>query len=1479
MKRTSTTWFATLLCCSFPLSALLAASPSVWNGGGADDLWSNPANWGGNAPVPGDTYDLQFAGSTRLTPTNDLPAGSNFRNLTFNAGAGAFKLRGNPFALNGNLVNNSSVLQTVTNHLFTVSGKTATISGDLLLAGRLTNYSILNINSGNITSLANFITAPLDGQSGAVNIKGGYFKSLSAWSFYNFMVGALGYGSLNVSGGTVDTHGFMLGSGSASSGIGIGLVAGGTVIVDDNVTVPYYGGTAVLTVGANGALVRVPGTTKSLNVMQNSAGRGELNLLGGIVDNAGGTIGLGTSGTSQAGFGIVNLNAGTLTTAKFNPVNGNTYLNFNGGTLKAFANNAAFVPAAFDGVYVRGPFGSFAGGAVIDTVGFTNTVVANLLAPTGQGVSDLAVANGGSGYLGAPYVSVVDGSGTGLGATAIANMVDDGTGNGTLKVESVKVTNPGTDYTPGSVSYSFSGGGTATPATPGAVTLANNTSGGLTKLGQGTLVLSGSASAYSGATTVSEGSLLVNGALGNSAVSVKSGAALGGTGTVTGTVAVEAGGSISPGDPAGATAVGTLSLGSGLSLANQSVLKFEFIDAYNVDKLVVNGNLGVAGTVTLQLPGSSAVANGDYTLMEVSGTLGGSPASFAVANPDPTKSYQLIYQSGTPNQVILRIGTAAVLLTWNGGTGVWNVNGAVNWLNQGTTPSVFHNNDPVVFNDTGSSVPNVNITETVAPSHIDVNASSDYSFGGAGHIDGPAALVKSGSGALTLANANTFTGGIILNSGTLNVNHPSALGTGGLTINGGAIGTTASSPLTLQAGPQTWAASFEVNPRSSLDLGASLISLAAASTVTVNSNTLTAANITGVGSLTKAGQGTLVLGSFTNSSALTVTAGSLGIKGPVEAGTGSWVVESTTDKPVLAVDSGAMINKNGHFTVGFTSGTVGAVNVKGGTFISTDPWTFYNFDIGGYGYGAVNLTGGRIESRGFILNGRDGAGGIGMVSISGGTWEVGPSTDAANVMLAYYGGTGVLTVSGTGTFKRTLGTSTLTLCRGSAGRGELNLLGGMLDNGAAPVALGGSGGINATAVVNLNGGTLITSALNYSYPQNPILNFLNFNGATLRPFTNNAAFITNTIANVIVNGPFGAFAGGAVIDTAGFDAGVLAGLSAPTGQGVSALAVVDGGSGYIGEPYVSIVDASGLGKGATAVAVMADDGTGNGTLRVASVKVTNPGVNYTGGAVAYTFAGGAPTVPATPGAVFLAANTSGGLTKLGDGTLTLAGTNTYTGATLVNAGTLAVDGSLAAASAVTVAAGRLAGNGIIDGPVTVQAGAALAPGSSIGTLTINNTLFLAANSTTFIELDKAAATNDLLNATAVNYGGILMVTNQGGALAAGDSFQLFRAGSHTGSFSQMVISGATGSFDAATGILSITGSMADYPTNISFAFASGRLSLSWPETHRGWYAQSNALDVANSAGWFDIPGSQNQTAISITVNPATPKVFYRLRKP
>ncbi len=91
--------------------------------------------------------------------------------------------------------------------------------------------------------------------------------------------------------------------------------------------------------------------------------------------------------------------------------------------------------------------------------------------------------------------------------------------------------------------------------------------GGLQMIGPGTLALTTSNS-YTGPTTVSQGTLAVNGALA-SLVTVNSGGVLAGTGTLS-SVTVNNGGQLAPGD-----APGVMTISGSLSLASSATMDFE----------------------------------------------------------------------------------------------------------------------------------------------------------------------------------------------------------------------------------------------------------------------------------------------------------------------------------------------------------------------------------------------------------------------------------------------------------------------------------------------------------------------------------------------------------------------------------------------------------------------------------------------------------------------------------------------------------------------------------------------------------------------------------------------------------------------------------------------------------------------------------------------------------------------------------------
>lgn len=269
---------------------------------------------------------------------------------------------------------------------------------------------------------------------------------------------------------------------------------------------------------------------------------------------------------------------------------------------------------------------------------------------------------------------------------------------------------------------------------------------------------------------------------------------------------------------------------------------------------------------------------------------------------------------------------------------------------------------------------------------------------------------------------------------------------------------------------------------------------------------------------------------------------------------------------------------------------------------------------------------------------------------------------------------------------------------------------------------------------------------------------------------------------------------------------------------------------------------------------------------------------------------------------------TGGLTKLGAGTLKFNATNNYRGNTLIAEGTLALgltglltnspqiilsnnaalDVSARSDGTQTLLNGKsLVGNGTIRGSVIAASGSTLAPGFSIGTLVITNTLTFQSGSTNVMELDSTAHANDLITGLAsVNYGGRLVLTNLSGTLAAGDSFQLFSGGSYGGSFNSIVWPPLTGSLFwtnklALDGTIAVVSPVNTTPTNLVSVLTNGTLALSWPADHIGWRleVQTNSLLVGLQTNWFAVLGSTATNQMLSPISPAGGSVFYRLSYP
>lgn len=153
-------------------------------------------------------------------------------------------------------------------------------------------------------------------------------------------------------------------------------------------------------------------------------------------------------------------------------------------------------------------------------------------------------------------------------------------------------------------------------------------SGALTKTSAGTLVLD-QANSYSGGTTVSGGTLLVNNTSGSGtgtgSVSVNGGT-LGGNGTISGAVTVGSSSSatLSPGS-AGSGSIGTLTLSSTLTLGSSSTASMEINKSGmtdTADKVAASGAVSYGGALNVTATGDTLASGDSFTLFTGSGFSG-----------------------------------------------------------------------------------------------------------------------------------------------------------------------------------------------------------------------------------------------------------------------------------------------------------------------------------------------------------------------------------------------------------------------------------------------------------------------------------------------------------------------------------------------------------------------------------------------------------------------------------------------------------------------------------------------------------------------------------------------------------------------------------------------------------------------------------------------------------------------------------------
>ncbi|MES2477145.1 MAG: autotransporter-associated beta strand repeat-containing protein [Verrucomicrobiota bacterium] len=464
--------------------------------------------------------------------------------------------------------------------------------------------------------------------------------------------------------------------------------------------------------------------------------------------------------------------------------------------------------------------------------------------------------------------------------------------------------------------------------------LAGSPSGGLTKSGVGTLTMGGT-STYTGATIVSAGTLALGGAgsiNSSSGITVNgSGARLLQTGGTASTPAI----TLTQGTVAGTGQLGpvTVGAGSGGIVSNGNGTS----ELLLMDSLTFAG----AGTLNLNIAGGSDYYNfGIYLLGSLTTSGGPSSVTVNVAPTNPLElgqSYDLVSAptfTGDVNCFVYGGNTARVTgvfsynsgilgMTLNGDAPKWtgldngnwqlgSTGASKNWkLQSAGTATDYIASDLVLFDDSAAGSTSISISlASVSPGSTTFdNSSKDYSVsspGGFG-IAGSGPLVKNGTGKLTLNTDNTYSGATTINAGTLQI---------------GSGGTTGS-----------------LSPASAITNHG---------TLTFNrADTVTLANgITGTGSVTQLGSGTLVLGAANSYTGTTsINAGTVTFS--ANNGLGETVAPVALNGGTLrpTVGGGAIVNTH-PVTIGAGGGIIHVSN----TSVAGTP----TFAMGATG----NLTGG-----------------------------------------------------------------------------------------------------------------------------------------------------------------------------------------------------------------------------------------------------------------------------------------------------------------------------------------------------------------------------------------------------------------------------------------------------------------------------------------------------------------------------------------
>jgi outer membrane autotransporter protein len=587
----------------------------------------------GTVSTPGGNVYLATAGAGAGTLTVD-GAGSTLNTSALYAGyAGtgdvAVSIQGR---INANVLNLGGLLNGSGQLTVDGSGSTVQVTSNALV-GDL-GWGVLTVSNSASFSADQLTIGNSSGRTGTVNINSGGTATVTT----SLSVGEAGTGTLNVNGGSATVTNDMVVA-NTSAGLGTVNVSSGLVSVGGVLSVGALGD-GTFNLDGSGSTVAVTD-----DVRVGAMGTGVLDITnGGYLLSGTGDMYLGGSfGAGTGGQGTVHVDgAGSLLEVA------------NGAVLSGYSGSGTLLITNGGGVQSATGYLGFGGtgaGAGLVTGTGSNWTMTNSLYVGYQGDGALVIANGGLVSTSGP----VDWLGAATGATGTALIMGagstwqttgglyiGGTGSGDVTVMQGGALNTGTGISlgldAGSTGILNIGAAEGQPAqAAGSVTAGNivfglgtstlvfnhtdtaytlssiletlGTTGDIRQL-SGHTILTGMSTLFDGTTTVTGGTLSVNGAL-DGTINV-TGGTLGGNGVLLGTSNIGSGGTLAPGN-----SVGTLFAGD-VTFASGSTYTVELNDAgslagTNNDVLLSSGTVTINGGTVHVTPENGTDDGTTYT--------------------------------------------------------------------------------------------------------------------------------------------------------------------------------------------------------------------------------------------------------------------------------------------------------------------------------------------------------------------------------------------------------------------------------------------------------------------------------------------------------------------------------------------------------------------------------------------------------------------------------------------------------------------------------------------------------------------------------------------------------------------------------------------------------------------------------------------------------------------------------------------------